>query len=159
MLFLAAYWKQIAILAVLVGSILYSHHIGYVSGKETIQINWDKQKVVDSIAAEKAVLITAKVTTDSNKETQNANTKFNQIFNSISPTPGSDWLRIISTSQSNSSTVSSVPTLTKQLDSEAPDTVSRASFEKLESDCTETTKQLLNAQDWALEQAAIYDQK
>jgi len=157
--FLALYWKQAAILATLALSILYAHHTGYVSGKEAIQSNWDKQKVVDAIAVEKAALITAKVTSNANQETQNANTKFSQIFNGTSPTPGIDWLRLIPSNQSNSSSVSDIPAPTKQSDSQTPDTVSRASFNKLESDCTETTKQLLNAQDWALEQASIYDQK
>lgn len=160
---LLKYWKQIAAVFAVIGLLFVIHHSGYVAGKKEIQTAWDAQKLVDAQAAAKAAAKTATIVVNSETETQHANDlfknevdRFKSIYNNSNSIP-TTGVRKPTVRKANSSAVSQLSSNSGQFETTSADTVPRADYQKLADDCLVTTIQLNNAQDWAAEQAKIYN--
>jgi len=77
MLFLMTYWKQLGIVILLSLAILGAYLRGHEAGEAKIQARWDAQKVLDLQAVAKAEAKTDTINLNSEKVTQDENTKLN----------------------------------------------------------------------------------
>ena len=160
---LLKYWKQIAAVLAIIGLLFVIHHSGYVAGKKEIQTAWDAQKLVDAQAAAKAAAKTASIVVNSETETQHVNDVFkNEVdrykgFYNLSNSVPTTGVRKPAVRKANSSAVPQLSGNSGQFETTSADTVSRADYQKLADDCLATTIQLNNAQEWAAEQAKIYN--
>ena len=160
--FLMTYWKQLGIVILLSLAILGAYLKGHEAGEAKIQARWDAQKVLDLQAVDKAEAKTDTINLNSEKVTQDENTKLNTSdiatadYYSSHPVPiPHNRVQQSTTRKTSSSEVSSVPTTTEQSNQNTTDTVSRADYEALANDCLATTIQLDNAQQWAKEQVQV----
>lgn len=161
------YWKQIVGAIAIFGLLFYIHHSGYDSGKNEVQVLWDKQKVLDAQVAATAVVKNQTIEAKSETETKNDNSLFTQNvaklkdYYNLSIMPhinNSTGVRKPAARKTNRSEVPSVPSVASQPDTTSADTVSRTEFDKLANDCLATTLQLNDAKQWAEDQAKIYNQ-
>jgi len=162
MLFLMTYWKQLGIVILLSLAILGAYLRGHEAGEAKIQARWDAQKVLDLQAVAKAEAKTDTINLNSEKVTQDENTKLNTSdiattdYYSSHPVPiPHNRVQQSTVRKTSSSEVSSVPTTTEQSNQNTTDTVPRADYEALANDCLATTIQLDNAQQWAKEQVQV----
>lgn len=160
--FLITYWKQIASFLAILVFIGLVHHRGYVAGEASVQARWDAQKVLDLQAVDKAEAKTDTINLNSEKVTQDENTKLNTSdiattdYYSSHPVPiPNNRMQQSTVRETSSSEVSSVSTATEQPNQNTTDTIPRADYEALANDCLATTIQLDNAQEWAKEQAQV----
>ena len=160
--FLLMYWKQLAIVGAIVIVLPVTFYKGYESGKAHVQAEWNQQQVVDAQAVAIADNKTATQVINAQKVTQNENTKLKQDISvntdyyshhTVSGVAYGVFKPIGETSNCQMPPQDAI--ITKQLDNETANAVSRSDYEKLANDCLATTIQLDNAQEWAQEQIKL----
>ena len=155
------YWKQLAIVGVIVIVLPVTFYKGYESGKAHVQALWNQQQVLDlqavAIADNKTatqVINAEKVTQNENIKLKQNNTQYNDYY-SQHAVAGTSYGVFKPIGEASSSQVSTISTATEQPNNETANAVSRADYEKLANDCLATTIQLNNAQEWAAEQVKV----
>ena len=159
---LLLYWKQLAIIGAIVIVLPVTFYKGYESGKAHVQALWNQQQLVDAKAVAISENKTAIKVINAEKVTQNDNTKFKQDISNSANYYSNHTVSGVSYGvfkpigeTSNCQMPTQDATVTKQLDNETANAVSRTDYEKLANDCLATTIQLNNAQEWAQEQIKL----